>query len=81
MAKSNARKKRDHIQRNTGRDNTLLRGAQTDFSTHERKTKTKKEAQKRLQNKHKKRFLHDRWDEGIAFHIFQGCLFRTRTYV
>ncbi|GAA0319486.1 hypothetical protein GCM10008967_07520 [Bacillus carboniphilus] len=81
MAKSKARKKRDHIQRTTGRDMTLLRSAQTDFSTHERTTKTKKEAQKRLQNKHKKRFLHDKWDEGIAFHIFQGCHSPILTYV
>ncbi|MET3697081.1 hypothetical protein SAMN05877753_101341 [Bacillus oleivorans] len=69
MAKSKARKKREHILRNSGRDVTIIRGEQPEFSTHERKTKTKIEIQKRMISKHKKRFLQNQNEEGIAFYF------------
>ncbi|WP_243297729.1 hypothetical protein [Bacillus litorisediminis] len=74
MAKSNARKKREHIQRNSGRDVTILRGEQPQFSTHERKTKTKLEIQKTMISKHKKRFLQNQNEDGIAFNFVKKGL-------
>ncbi|MBL3646642.1 hypothetical protein ABZM97_12065 [Bacillus vallismortis] len=43
MAKSRAKKKREHLLRNGGRDVLLSRGSTPSFSTHERMTKSKKE--------------------------------------
>ncbi|KAA0564276.1 hypothetical protein F0342_08800 [Bacillus sp. CH30_1T] len=60
MSKSKARRKRDHILRNTGRDLTKLRSTLPDFSIMERTTKTKKETIAKDQTKHKKRSPHER---------------------
>ncbi|MEC0685696.1 hypothetical protein P8888_22280, partial [Bacillus haynesii] len=43
MAKSKARKKRENMLRNAGRDAALSRGKAPDFSTHVRKTKSRRE--------------------------------------
>lgn len=43
MAKSKARKKREHMLRNTGRDAAASRGKAPDFGTHVRKTKSRRE--------------------------------------
>ncbi len=69
MAKSNARKKREHLLRNGKRDVTSSRGIQVDFSTHERKTKTKIEKLTKNVTKHKKRTLQDFTQDGNAFSI------------
>lgn len=60
MSKSKARRKRDHVHRNTGRDVTKLRSILPDFSIMERTTKTKKETIAKGQTKHKKRSPHER---------------------
>lgn len=60
MSKSKARRKRDHVLRNTGRDVTRLRSTLPDFSIMERTTKTKKETLAKDQTKHKKRSPHER---------------------
>lgn len=69
MAKSKAKKQRDHLIRTGKRDVTSSRGPHADFSTHVRKTKTKVETVRKEQIKHKKRFLQDYRDEGDAFLI------------
>ncbi|MCI4136247.1 hypothetical protein MOB09_12645 [Bacillus vallismortis] len=43
MAKSRAKKKREHLLRNGGRNVLLSRGSTPSFSTHERKIKSKKD--------------------------------------
>ncbi|WP_226674077.1 hypothetical protein [Rossellomorea aquimaris] len=60
MAKSKAKKKRDHQLRNTGRDLSIYRGTTPDFSTMMRRTKTKKESLLKEQTKHKKRPLQEK---------------------
>ena len=74
MAKSKARKKRDHLLRTRGRDVTILRGPQADFSTHERKTLTKSEKLHRNRTKHKKRYLQNKCREDSAFYFAQKKL-------
>lgn len=68
MAKSKAKKMREHLRRNGLRDAVLSRGAAPSFSTHERVTKTKKDRLERI--KHKKRNPHDhRSDGGDSFFL------------
>lgn len=55
MSNSKARRKRDHVLRNTGRDVTMLRSTLPDFSMLERTTKTKKDTLAKNLTKHKKR--------------------------
>ncbi|MCT8139163.1 hypothetical protein H1D32_16500 [Anaerobacillus sp. CMMVII] len=69
MAKTKARKQREHQLRNKKRDVTSSRGTTVDFSTHERKTKTKLEKIRKHDTKHKKRFLQEYKHEGDAFFI------------
>ncbi|MBU9723351.1 MULTISPECIES: hypothetical protein [Bacillaceae] len=69
MAKSKAKKKRDHVVRNGGRNATKSRGMAVSFSTHERRTKSKKDTIYKLHNKHKKRSLHQNTtDDGTIFY-------------
>ncbi len=56
MAKSQAKKKREHRLRNGGRDVLLSRGSTPSFSTHERMTKSKKEILNK--RKHKNPYDH-----------------------
>ncbi|MBM7095117.1 hypothetical protein JSY36_05035 [Bacillus sp. H-16] len=58
MSKSKARKKREHAVRNNKRDAALSRGTVTGFSTHVRKSKTKKDTLHRMDSKHKKKPGH-----------------------
>lgn len=60
MAKSKAKKKREHQFRNTGRDVSKHRGTNPDYSILVRTTKTKKETLAKEQTKHKKRSLRER---------------------
>ncbi|MBM7586947.1 hypothetical protein JOC86_003499 [Bacillus pakistanensis] len=78
MAKSKARKKRDHLLRNNGKDASLFRNQQPSFSTHERKTKTKSELLLRNRKKHKKRFLDSENEKGIVFIL--GCFLKVCSY-
>ncbi|MGF2615732.1 hypothetical protein FZC84_06585 [Rossellomorea vietnamensis] len=66
MAKSKARKKREHLLRTEGRDVTRLRGNALQFSTHERKTMTKEEKARKSHTKHKKRHLQESYHEDSA---------------
>ncbi|MGE6629443.1 hypothetical protein [Bacillus sp. NPDC077027] len=59
MAKSKAKKKRDHLHRQQNRNPEQSRGIAPVFSTHTRTTKTKREALQRLANKHKDRNAYD----------------------
>lgn len=67
MAKTKAKKQREHLLRTTKRDVTSSRGTEIDFSTHVRKTKTKVEKIRKSQTKHKKRILQEYKNEGDAF--------------
>jgi hypothetical protein len=69
MAKSKAKKERDHLLRTRGRDVTVLRAPGCQFSTHERKTMTKKERSRKSETKHKKRYLQKQHLEDNAFFI------------
>ncbi|WP_064093633.1 hypothetical protein [Rossellomorea aquimaris] len=60
MAKSRAKKRREHHLRNTRRDVTQSRGHHPDFSTFERKTKSRLDMVIKEQTKHKKRSLFER---------------------
>ncbi|MBM7578070.1 hypothetical protein [Jeotgalibacillus terrae] len=53
MSKSKAKKQRLHARRNGAFDAEMKRVAQTDISTHVRKTKTKKEKLDQMRSKHK----------------------------
>lgn len=59
MAKSKARKKREHMLRNTGRDAAASRGKAPDFGTHVRKTKSRREELAKLHMKHKRKNPYD----------------------
>lgn len=61
MAKSKARKKREHHMRNNGVDVTKLRGVQPDFSTHTRKAPSK---QAKL-NKEWSKYKGQRYRNGV----------------
>jgi hypothetical protein len=67
MAKSMARKKRDHLLRSKGKDVTIHRATASDFSTHERRTMTRPEKMNKMNTKHKKRQLQDSYHEESAF--------------
>ena len=60
MGKSAAKKRRNHHLRNTGRDVTQFRGHHPDFSTFERKTKSRLDTIIKEQTKPKKRSLFER---------------------
>ena len=69
MAKSNAKKKRLHQLRTTGKDVSSMRN-EVGFSTHVRVTKTKKEKLLHYNNKHKKHFQQGVHLDGNAFIMF-----------
>ncbi len=73
MAKSKAKKKREHQLRNSGRDVTQSRGLKPDFSTLERTTKTKNETMIKMEKKHKKRFLRNDGVHGESFFCLYLC--------
>lgn len=56
MAKSKAKKQRQHLVRNGRRDPELSRGNSADFSLHVRKTPTLREKQERSYKKHKREY-------------------------
>ncbi len=58
MAKSKAKKWRDHDVRNNKRDATRSRGTVQGFSTHVRQGKTKQDILHRMDKKHKKKPDH-----------------------
>lgn len=66
MAKTKSRKIREQMLRNSGKDVTLSRGG-NDFSTHVRKTKTKRERLESAENKYKRQFRRGDQPDGIAF--------------
>lgn len=57
MAKSKARKLRDHIARNGSRNPADSRADQPDFSTHTRRTPTRQDKIHKREQKHKKRSI------------------------
>ncbi|MFK3814004.1 hypothetical protein [Bacillus halotolerans] len=59
MAKSRAKRKREHLLRNSGRDALLSRGSSPSFSTHERMVKRK--------HKHKNPYDHNAFDDRDFF--------------
>ncbi|MGG5775795.1 hypothetical protein ACLE91_14125 [Bacillus subtilis] len=65
MAKSQAKKKREHLLRNGGRDVLLSRGSTPSFSTHESMTKSKKEILNK--RKHKNPYDHTAVDDKDFF--------------
>ncbi|MDU0154180.1 hypothetical protein [Bacillus cabrialesii] len=65
MAKSRARKKREHLLRNGGRDVLLSRGGSPSFSTHETMTKSKKEILNK--RKYKNPYDHTAFDDKDFF--------------
>lgn len=67
MAKSAAKRQRDHLLRNLGKDVTIARN-EVDFSTHVRITKSKKEKLKQQYAKYKKHFTKGRTPDGNAFY-------------
>lgn len=58
MSETRAKRKRKKLLKQQGLDVTAFRGS-VDFSTHERKTKTKQEALTKSFSKHKKPFQLD----------------------
>lgn len=73
MGKSNAKKKREHIERQHSRNPELSRGTMAHFSTHERKTKTKQEALQHMMKKHKKGMLMITIKRIISIFILLFC--------
>ncbi|TQR19504.1 hypothetical protein [Psychrobacillus vulpis] len=69
MAKSAAKRKREHELRNTGKDVSMLRN-DVDFSTHVRMTKTKKEKLDQQHRKYKKHFAKGIVPDGNAFYLY-----------
>ncbi|SFQ03045.1 hypothetical protein SAMN05421670_0689 [Psychrobacillus psychrotolerans] len=67
MAKSTARRKRDHLIRNLGKDVSLARN-EVNFSTHVRMTKSKKEKLQQQYTKYKKHFTEGITPNGNAFY-------------
>jgi len=57
MAKSKAKKKRQHIARQTGINPETYRGSRPDFSTHTRTLPTKKARIERKERKHRHNML------------------------
>lgn len=69
MANSKAKKKRLKELRERGKDVTIQR-RQAEFSTHVRMTKTKQDALKKLDKKHKRHFQVNYTDSsGNAFYV------------
>lgn len=69
MANSKAKKRRLKELRERGKDVTIQR-RQADFSTHVRMTKTKQDALKKLDKKHKRHFQVNYTDSsGNAFYV------------
>lgn len=56
MAKSNARKRRDHQKRNTGKDVTRWRAEQPSFNIVTRKTRSKQESIQKTSRQEKQRY-------------------------
>lgn len=69
MAKSAAKRKRDHILRNLGKDVTIARN-EVKFSTHVRMTKSKQEKLQQHYTKYKKHFTKGTQPDGNAFYLF-----------
>lgn len=67
MAKSAAKRKREHHLRNQGKDVTIARN-EVDFSTHVRMTKSKKEQLHQQYSKYKKHFTKGMIPDGNAFY-------------
>ncbi|QUG41824.1 hypothetical protein KD050_00530 [Psychrobacillus sp. INOP01] len=67
MAKSAAKRKREHLLRNLGKDVTLARN-EVDFSTHVRVTKSKKAKQQQQYTKYEKHFTKGMMPDGNAFY-------------
>ncbi|SDN10726.1 hypothetical protein SAMN05518871_103311 [Psychrobacillus sp. OK028] len=67
MAKSAAKRKRDHLLRNIGKDVTVARN-EVNFSTHVRMTKSKKEKLQQHYTKYKKHFTKGTIPDGNAFY-------------
>jgi len=67
MAKSDARRKRDHLTRNLGKDVSLARN-EVNFSTHVRMTKSKKEKLQQQYTKYKKHFTKGQIPDRNAFY-------------
>ncbi|MCY9184376.1 MULTISPECIES: hypothetical protein [Bacillus] len=67
MAKSRAKRKREHLLRNSGRDALLSRGTSPSFSTHERMTKSKKDILNKRKHKHKNPYDHNAFDDRDFF--------------
>lgn len=68
MAKSAAKRKREHQMRNLGKDVTIARNG-VDFSTHVRMTKSKKGKLQQQYTKYKKHFSKGMIPDGNAFYI------------
>ena len=66
MAKSAAKRKRDHLIRNLGKDVSLARN-EVSFSTHVRMTKSKKSKLQQQYTKYKKHFTGGIKPNGNAF--------------
>lgn len=73
MVKSKARKKREHMLRNTGKDAAASRGKAPDFSTHVRKTKSRREELAKLHMKHKRKNPYDLLHEDHKGSFFRRC--------
>lgn len=58
MAKSHARKKREHAIRNGRLNASIMRGSQPDFSTHVRKTPSKIEIERKRMRQEKLHHYH-----------------------
>ncbi|MFJ7826506.1 hypothetical protein [Psychrobacillus sp. NPDC096623] len=67
MAKSAAKRRREHLLRNLGKDVTIARN-EVNFSTHVRMTKSKKEKLQQNYNKYKKHFTKGTIPDGNAFY-------------
>lgn len=67
MAKSKARKKREHDKRNGKFDVTLNRGISPDFSMHVRKTPTLKERKEKEWRKYKRNHLRKYTSDDFYF--------------
>ena len=68
VAKSAAKRKREHQLRNLGKDVTIARN-EVNFSTHVRMTKSKKGKLQQQYTKYKKHFTKGMIPDGNAFYI------------
>ncbi|KOO51312.1 hypothetical protein ABE042_02190 [Viridibacillus arvi] len=74
MAISKAKRRRQHVLRNLGKDVTTQRG-EVAFSTHTRTTKTKKDKLQVQFHKHKKHFQGDHYSDGDAFLVVSNIIY------